>query len=577
MSILRELQQRKVIRVAGVYIVVAWLLVQIAATIAPILGLPDWFEKLVLALLGMGFPVALILAWAFELTPDGIRRGSSPSSSRVSAYLDYVILGGAVLVAAYLLSQPSMSPEQDRRNLDRSVAVLPFLNLDGDGATVAFAAGIHSDLCGQLSRISSLRTISRTSMRRYQKSDLSVPEIAKELDVATVLEGSVQRSGDNVRISVQLIDATADEPLWTETYDRELTAANLFAIQSEIARAIGHQLQVALSSDDLRRLDTIPTHSIAALESYFIGKLMLEQRTNRSLMAAIDYFEAVVELDPNFALGWSGLADAYMLLPEYSYTFDSDLLQRRAREAVLKALSLDPGLPEVRATEAWYQLRFFDWVSAEQAFREALAVAPDNTNALHWLSHTLSWQGQHEEAIELARRAVEADPQSKMMRTNLAYILNDARRFDEGLELARQLREIDPDYTIQHRSYYLHNLWAGRSVAAADTFAGYVETVGGDRAAAQRIGEMWIAYAERGEAHEVPGDLTAAALVGNDDLGQVLAFAGDAEGAINALQVAVAEQSGSRAVFNMKINPGYDFIRQDPRFIALLEEVGLAD
>jgi TolB-like protein len=577
MSILRELQQRKVIRVAGVYIVVAWLLLQVAATVGPMLDLPAWFERLVLALLGLGFPVALILAWAFELTPDGIRRGSNAPSSRYSPILDYIVLGIIFAAAAYFAIQRGIFSEPQRRGLDASVAVLPFLNLDGDGATVAFAAGIHSDLCGQLSRISSLRTISRTSMRRYRDSDKSIPEIASELNVATVLEGSVQRSGENVRISVQLIDAAEDEPLWAEIYDREMTAANLFAIQSEIARAISQQLQAALSKDDLRRLDAVPTQSIDALESYFIGKLMLEGRTRESLNAAIQYFETVVDLDPEFALGWSGLADAYMLMPEYSSEFDREFAERRAREAVMNALALDPEIPEVRASEAWYQLRFYDWDAAERSFREALAVAPDNTNVLHWLSHTLSWQGQHEEAIEIARRAVEAEPDSKMMLTNLVYILVDGRQFDEGLALAAEMRQAYPDYITQLRNHYLHNLRARRPVAAADIFVAFTEAIGGDQAAAREIGNMWIAYAERGEVGSITDELIERTELGTEDLAQVLAFVGDSDSTIEALQVAAPQHSGSRSVFSMKINPAYDFIRDDPRFIALLVQVGLAD
>ena len=575
-SILRELQERKVIRVAGVYIVASWLLLQIAATVGPILGLPDWFEKLVLALLGIGLPIALILAWAFELTPDGVRRGSSSSSSHVSRYVDYGVFGVVLLVAAYVvIGRFAEPPPAERPRLDRSVAVLPFQNMSSDEANEPFTAGIHSDLLAQLSRIQSLRTISRTSMLRYRDSDKSIPEIADELDVATVLEGGVQRSGTTVRISVQLIDAAADEPLWTEVYDRELTAANIFAIQSEIARAIGDQLQAALSDDDLRRLDAIPTSSIAALESYFIGKQMLEGRTIQSLLAAIEYFEAVVELDPEFALGWSGLADAYMLMPEYSSSFDRELVEHRSLEAVLTALALDPTLPEVRATQAWYELRFYDWDSAERIFRDALAAAPDNTNALHWLSHTLSWQGQHDEAVRLARHAVEAEPDSKMMRTNLAYILVDAGHFDEGLEVAESMRESAPEYTAQRRNRYLHELRAGRTRIAAETFVAHIVTIGGDPGAAREIGEMWVAYAEHGEVGVISDELVARSKLGTEDLAQVLAFVGDAEGTIKALQIAAAEHSGSRSVFSMKINVAYDFIRDDPRFVALLKEVGL--
>ena len=577
MSVFRELQRRKVIRVASVYLVASWLLLQVAATISPILSLPSWFEKLVLALLALGFPIALIFAWAFERTPDGVKRDTGSTAPRGGHFVDYAVLslvalGGIWLLWSYTDKAPATNP-----NLDASVAVLPFANLNNDEENAPFAAGIHSDLLAQLARIRSLRTVSRTSMLRYRDSDKSVPEIARELDVATILEGGVQRVGDSVRINVSLIDAVADEPLWTEVYDRELTAANVFAIQSEIARAISDQLRVSLSRDDRRRLDAVPTTSIDALESYFVGKQMLDRRTLQSLTAAADYFEAAVKLDPNFALGWSGLAYAYMLLPEYSNSVDRDMIERRAREGVLRALELDPELPEVRATEAWYQLRFFDWAGAERIFREALAVAPDNTNALHWLSHTLSWQGRFEEALAAARRALEIEPDSNVMRSHLGYILIDAGMFEEGLSVSATMRELRPEHTIQLRSLYLHELRAGLPADAAASFITYVTITGGDGVAARQVGDMFIAYAATGEIGDIGQDLIERNRLGSEDLAQVLAAVGDADGAIAALQAAAAEHSGSRSVFSMKIHPGYDFIRDDPRFVALLKEVGLGD
>lgn len=577
MSVFRELQRRKVIQVASVYLVASWLLLQLAATIAPILGLPSWFEKVVLALLALGFPIALIFAWAFEQTPDGVKRDTGSTTSGGGHFVDYAVLSVIALGGMWLLWSYSAKAPATRPILDASVAVLPFANLNNDEENAPFAAGIHSDLLTQLARISSLRTVSRTSMLRYRDSNQSVPEIAAELGVATILEGGVQRAGATVRINVSLIDAAADEPLWTEVYDRELTAANVFAIQSEIARAISEQLRVSLSRDDRRRLDAVPTTSLDALESYFIGKQMLDQRTLQSLTAAAEYFEAVVEIDPDFALGWSGLADAYMLLPEYSNSIDLDMTERRAREGVLRALALDPELPEVRATEAWYQLRFFDWAGAERIFRAALAVAPDNTNALHWLSHTLSWQGQFEEALTVARRALVIDPESNIMRSNLAYILIDAGQYEEGLQVAAITRRLRPEHTIQLRNLYLHELRAGRPTDAAASFVTYVTITGGDGSAARLIGQMFVAYAERGEVGDIGQDLVERTQLGSEDLAQVLASVGDAEGTITALQAAAAERSGSRSVFSMKINPGYDFIRDDPRFVALLEEIGLGD
>jgi TolB-like protein/Tfp pilus assembly protein PilF len=566
--------------VAIVYLAAAWLLLQVVATVAPILDLPAWFERAVLLLLAVGFPVAIILAWAFELTPEGVRRDGggdrAPAAPRRPFdFVLFIVLGAALVY--FLAGRVFVSPPGPEVNRDPSIAVLPFTNLTNDAGNDPFADGMHDDLLTHLSRISSLRTTSRTSVLQYENTTKTVPAIAAELGVAHVLEAGVQRAGDRVRINVQLIDAASDRHLWAEQYDRELTAANVFEIQSEIARAIATQLEATLTPDDRQRLERVPTRNIAALETYFIGKQLLEDRTRESLTAAAEYFEKVVDLDPDFALGWSGLADAYMLLPEYSSTIDRAMVESRAREAVANALLLDPSLPEVRATQAWYELRFFKWQEAEQIFREALRVAPDNTNVLHWLSHVLSFQGQHEEALEIARRAVDVEPESRMMRTNLAYILVDARQYDEALRIAEDLMQAAPDYTVQRRNLYLHELRAGRTRQAADRFAHYIAAIGGDPAAAREIGEMFVAYAEQGAVGHVTGDLVSRTLLGSEDLAQVLAFVGDADGAIEALQKAAAEHSGSRSVFSMKINPAYDFFRDDPRFVALLQEVGLAD
>ena len=250
----------------------------------------------------------------------------------------------------------------------------------------------------------------------------------------------MQRSGDRLRINVQLIRADRDEHIWAETYDRELSASNVFEIQSEIARAIAEALRATLSEDDERRLAFVPTNNIDALDRYFVGRQLLENRTVGSLQAAIEYFRQVTELDPDFALGWSGLADAYMLMPEYSSTADREVVGREASAAIERALSLDPNLPEVKASRAWYKLRLYKWEEAEAIYREALEIYPDNVNALHWMSHVLSFQGRFDEALVYARHALTVEPDSRMMHTNLAYILTDARRFDEAFELVQQMR-----------------------------------------------------------------------------------------------------------------------------------------
>ncbi len=575
---LRELQRRKVIRAAAVYLVAAWLLLQIAATIAPILSLPDWFEVLVLALLVIAFPIALILAWSLELTPEGVRSDSSAEPTRVARLVDYSVLIVLLVGLAWFAADRMGDDDGEPLALDKSVAILPFINLNNDEVNTSFTSGIHADLLTQLARIKSVRTVSRTTVLKYRDSTKTIPEIAAELGVATIVEGGVQRAGNTVRVNVQLIDAAVDRALWTQAFDRELTAANVFAIQGEIAQAIARQLQANLSPEDELRLSAVPTNSIDALDAYFVGKVLLEERTHESLGFATEYFENAVKLDPAFALGWSGLADAYMLLPEYSYNVDRDMIERRSRDALLRALELDPSLPEVRSTEAWYQLtRNYDWSGAEKIFEESLEAFPDNTNLLHWMSHTLSWQGRQEEGLAVAKHAVEVAPGSHLMRMNLAYILADSQDFDRALQIVWQVRDERPNYLALRRNLYLHELRAGETEHGADSFVTFTSIIGGDPAAAQAIADMFVAYAQDGIVGDVTDALIAGTRLGTEDLAQVLALVGDAEGALAALDVAIEERSGSRSALSMKINPAYDFIRDDPRFDALLVKIGLAD
>ncbi len=579
MSILAELQRRNVFRVAAFYLAAAWLFLQVVATIAPIIDLSANLQKIFLALLVIGFPIAMGLAWAFDLTPRGIERDTraTPDSRRSARLMDRTIIALLIIALAYFaVDKFVISTNQVRADIGRSIAVLPFTNLSNDAANDPFTIGIHDDLLTHLSRIDALETTSRTSVLRYERTTMSIPEIARELGVAAIVEGAVQRAGDRVRINVQLIDGANDVHIWAETYDRHLTAENVFDIQSRIAQEIAANLNANLTAEERQHLDFVPTRNLDALDTYFVGKRLLEERTRNSLKAAVEYFQKVVELDPNFALGWSGLADAYMLLPEYTPFVDRELVGRMSREAIERALAIDPNIPEVRSSEAWHQLiHNYDWRGAEKTFREALRIVSDNPNVLHWLSHTLSWQGRHEDAVAIARRAVEADPKSKMMRTNLAYILVDAGQFDEGLDIAWSMYDSDPDYTVQRRNLFLHELRAGRVERAATTFINYTRAIGADTDAAQQIADMFVAYAQSGEMGALTPDLIERAELGTEDLAQVFAFVGDAEGTFRALREAIDSRSGSRSVLSMKINPAYDFIRDDPRFGAMLSEIGL--
>ncbi len=579
MSLIAELKRRNVFRVGVAYAIVAWLLIEVASVILPALHLPDWALTLLVVLVVAGFPLALIMAWAFELTPEGIKREEEVdrSSSQPRRRRNTPIIGLLILAVAFFLLGRFVWTEGDSAlGVDRrSVAVIPFENLSGDEANVPFTSGIHDDLLTQLSKISSIKTISRRSVLQYRDTEKTVPEIAAELGVATILAGGVQRSGDRVRINVRLIDAATDEPLWAETYDRQLSAANIFAIQSEIAVSIAEALRAKLTAGEQQRLAAIPTRNLEALDTYFLGKQLLEERNIRALQAAVEYFEQVIKLDPDFALAWSGLADAYMILPEYSTAVDLELVQQKSVAAAARALELDPEIPEVLASMAWNRLiHDYDWAEAEALLRRAIEIQSNNTSALHWLSHVLSWQGEHAEALQWANRAVEVDPLSTLMYMNLSYIYMDAGDFEESIRIANEAWERDPHYGESMGNLFLTYLRAERPADAAKAMKLWAASTGRDVEAVDQIGRLFIRH-HQGESIRLLSDLLERGGFVLEDRGQIYAFFKDADNTLAALDRAVRERSGARNVLSMKVNPLYDFLRDDARFLELMRSAGL--
>jgi serine/threonine-protein kinase len=334
-------------------------------------------------------------------------------------------------------------------------------------------------------------------------------------------------------------------------------------------------LRATLSTEEQRRLEYAPTENLAAMEAYYLGKQLLEERSRESLFAAVEYFEKVIELDPRYALAYSGLADAYMLLPEYTPTVDMHEARETSEAAANRALELGPEEPEVLASAGWNRLiHYYDWTEAERLLRRALAIEPNNAGALHWLSHVLSWQGQHTEALAKAERALEVDPHTTLMAMNLAYIRTDASLFDQAIARVLQTIEEDPDYSELHGNLWLAYLRAGRPGDAANSMVDWAKATGRDVDGARQVGEAFIRYRETGNMQPLSKELVARMEFGLEDLGQVYAFVGDADRALTALEAGYEQRSGSRSVLSMQINPGYDFFRDDPRFIALLGRLG---
>jgi TolB-like protein/Tfp pilus assembly protein PilF len=371
-----------------------------------------------------------------------------------------IILLVGVTVAAWRLLGPAIerprmgTPAQapiGETSAGPSIAVLLFDNLTRDAANEAFTDGIHDDILTQISKIRALKVIARTSMERLDPG-LSIPEIGSKLGVATVLEGGVQRVGDRVRINVQLIDCETEAHLWAETYDRELTAANIFSIQSDVAKTVAEALQAALSPEEQDRLATVPTENLAAYEAYLLGKQRLARETAAALLEAVDYFQQAIELDPGFALAYVGLADSYVW-QVYVGVLAREERFAKAQAAVDKALALDDQLGEAYNSLAGIKQERRDLEGAEAMSRRALELNPNYATAYSWYGDLLrNYLGRSEEALALHRKAAELDPLSASIISSVGWDLESLGRFDEALARYQRALEVDPGYVQAYSS-----------------------------------------------------------------------------------------------------------------------------
>jgi len=457
MSLFNELKRRNVFRVVIAYAIVAWLVMQIADVVLNNIIAPDWVFQVLMLFLAVGLPIAVIFAWAYELTPEGIKKEKDVDRSRsvtrqTGRKLDFTIIAVMAFAIAYFLADKfiwvgeepatSVAISEERP----SIAVLPFANRSANDDDAFFVDGIHDDLLSHISKIGSIKIISRTSVLQYRDTTKTIPQIAEELGVATVLEGGVQRAGEHVRINVQLIDAQTDEHLWAETYDRQLSAANIFAIQTEVATAIAEALQATLSPEEQDRLKAVPTKNLAALEAYFHGKQRLATRTSEAYINAVDLFQRAIELDPEFALAYVGLADTYTLQALYA-GFSQEEMSAKSELAINKALELDEQLGEVYATLGLFQdQQKRDLAAAETAYKRALELNPNYATAHHWYSVLLNNLGRSKEALARIRKAQELDPLSAIINQAVGNVLGSLGRFDEALAQFEKVIEIDPAF-----------------------------------------------------------------------------------------------------------------------------------
>ena len=477
-SFFQELKRRNVFRVAAIYMVVSWLLMQIGDVMFPALRLPDWTSTLLAAFLILGLPLALVFAWAFELTPDGVvRTGEVPEEQSITAdtgrRINYMIIGVLAVAVVFLLVKDQLRPDApvvaDIELADHSIAVLPFKNQSASAENAEFfAGGLHDELLTLLSKISDLKVISRTSVERLDPA-LSIPQIGELLGVATVLEGQVQRAGDRLRINVQLIDTTQEGHLWANTYDSELTAENVFDVQSDIARTIAEALHAELSPADEQLLEAVPTVNTAALEKYLLGVQLQKRNSYSAINDAIVYLAEATTLDPDYTDAWAQLASAYASAFQTG-ALNSDEYMRGAEPAVRRALQLDP-----RRATAYTQQALLQWLTddidgAERSFAQALELDPDDPGTIAEYSLFLRNTFRAEEAIPLIDRALVNDPLSTELLFQLGKAEMHSGRPERTVELAARIREIDPSVVNGYVAALQGNIWMGRLARALRWF-----------------------------------------------------------------------------------------------------------
>jgi TolB-like protein/Tfp pilus assembly protein PilF len=581
-NFIAELKRRNVYRVAVAYAIVGWLLVQIATQVFPFLEIPNWIVRLVIALVAIGFPVALIIAWAFELTPEGIKRTEDVDPAQTSknrAWIYVAVIGAAFSIGLFFIgrysSQNTANAARTETGTDlpgKSIAVLPFDNLSRDPDNAFFAEGVQDEILTRLAKVADLKVIARTSTQKFKSAPENLPDIAKQLGVLHILEGSVQKAGDQVRVNVQLINALTNTHLWAEIYDRKLT--DIFAVESDIAKTIADTLQAKLTGSEKQMMASQPTTDTTAYELYHKGRSLWEKRSGDNIPKAIEFYEQAIAHDPNYTLAYAGLANAYVLLPFYTGARRSDSLAK-AKETALKALQLDPKVAEAHAALGKFNFFNMDLPGSMREYQRAIELNPNYATAHQWLGNdSLVSLGRFDEAIAEGKRAVELDPLSPIINADLGVTLYLARRYDNAIEQLRKTLAIDPTFFYAHYNLGVALQLKGDLSAAISEYE-----------KAKQLSDDSFAKALLGAARGLAGDKNAAkqALKNldqtaqnqeTDEYSRALLFLGmnKKEEALRSIERAVTARDGSSLTW-IKVDPLLDPLRGDPRFEALVQKV----
>jgi TolB-like protein/Tfp pilus assembly protein PilF len=582
-----ELKRRNVYKVAVAYGVVAWLLMQIASQIFPFFEIPNSVVRLVVVLLVIGFPIALIIAWAFEVTSEGIKRTEAADAAGLRSHGGtwiYVVLIGAALsvglffVGRYTAGHATARPasEELRRGKqsevstagpDKSIAVLPLINESGDPKDEYFSDGLSEELIAALAQISGLKVIGRSSSFRFKDRKEEPRAIGEKLGVSTLLDGTVRKQGDRVRIVAELVNAADGIQLWTGTFDRQLR--DIFAVQEEIARAVAESLKITLLGAGSRSAQGSAPDNAEAHNAYLQGHFHLLRRNVEDFRKAIAYYDQAIQLDPHYALAYAERAEALAFMGDL--TGERPTAYPKARSDAEKAVAIAPALAEARAALGWIRC-LVDWKFAEglAELKRAKELSPANPTANDLLARIIVYLGRFDEAERQARQAVELDPLSTVTQGNLARVLYYAGKLDEADAVARKAAELQPTGAGSHRWQVL--IAAQRGDGEAALREAQLEPDAGFR----RF-ELAVAHYVRGDrqaADAALADLVANAREGFAfQIAEVYAARGEADKAFEWLQISFDDRDAG--MLSLLVDPLLRGLRDDPRYKNLLVKLGL--
>ncbi|HYZ89286.1 MAG TPA: hypothetical protein VE620_08345 [Myxococcales bacterium] len=586
-ALIAELKRRRVFRALAAYAVVAFAVLQVVEPVMHGLHLPEWTLSFVVVALGVGLPIVLVLAWIFDLGAGGIQRtdtADAPDASRAAARRIAFLLAvvGAVIAAPLIAwhfargrtSEATPPSAATRTPASASVAVLPFVNMSRDKDDEYFSDGITEEVINALANVEGVRVVSRTSAFAYKGKNLSVRKIGEELAVSTVLEGSVRREGNEVRIVAQLINAQDGYHLWSKTYDRQMSS--VFAVEDELARSIAAALRPQLLKESAPLVQQ-PTASAQAHDLYLRGRHFWNKRTDEDLRKALALFQQALEVDPNYALAHAGIADSYVLLSDYGSYSAAGISQ--ARKHAYKALELDGSLAEAHATLGLIGMYDYDWATAESEFKRAIELRSGYATAHHWYALLLTTLGRFPEARVEADRALQLDPASLIVNNMVGVVAYDARDYDRAIESFRRTLQLDPNFFIAKLFLACAYVSAGKNAeglaeleqleqlpavknAKLELLAlrAWMLSTAGDKAGAARLVKELDSRSREQKMHTAM-------------LAAIQTFVGDKDRAFALLDSAVAERDPM--VRDLKVSPMWDPLRSDPRFDKMLKRLNL--